>query len=204
MTPIMLATEDELSEVVGQRLVSETAGHLHVCQTFRKRGFGYLKSNMQKFLEISRHTPLVLLTDLDRTECAPSLMKDWLGGRKRYPRFLFRVAVRETESWLLADREAIADFLGVSIGRLPTAPDTLLDPKADLLKLARSSKNRRLKQDLLPAPGSTSKIGLGYNAVLGEFVRTQWSCERAVRHSPSLAKARYRINELADSVRLGE
>lgn len=201
---IMLATEDELSEVVGQRLVSETAGHLQVCQTFRGRGFGYLKSNMQKFLEISRHTPLVLLTDLDRAECAPSLMKDWLGGRERYPHFLFRVAVRETESWLLADREAVADFLGVSIGRLPTAPDTLQDPKAELLKLVRSSKKRGLKSDLLPAAGSTARIGLGYNAVLGAFVRTQWSCERAVCHSPSLAKARYRIKELADSVRTGE
>jgi hypothetical protein len=200
MMRVVLATEDELSETIGQRLI-ESSGHLQVCQTLRKQGFGYLKSNMPKFREISRHTPLLLLTDLDRAECAPSLIKDWLGGRKLEPGLLFRVAVRETESWLLADKEAMAELLKLGVSRLPANPDTLQDPKAKLLQLVREGKNRSLKNDLLPSPGSTSKIGLGYNAVLSHFVRTRWCGERAAQNSPSLAKARRRIDELADSAK---
>ncbi|TAN52447.1 MAG: hypothetical protein EPN21_03975 [Methylococcaceae bacterium] len=129
MKPIALATEDALSEEIGKRLVAETGSRLQVHQTFRKQGFGYLKSNLQRFREVSRQMPLILLTDLDRATCAPSLIND-----------------------------------------------------------------------LLPKPGSTSPIGLGYNAVLGDFIRTQWNGERAVHHSPSLAQARVRIKALADSV----
>lgn len=200
MTPIALATEDELSEEIGKRLVAETGNRLRVHQVFRKQGFGYLKSNLQKFREVSSQMPLILLTDLDRAACAPSLLKDWLKGQVLPPHFLFRVAVRETESWLLADREAVAAFLGLAIKLLPEAPDALPDTKVELLKLVRRSKKRDLKQDLLPKSGSTAPIGLGYNTVLGDFIRAQWSGERAAHHSPSLAQARIRIKALADSV----
>lgn len=200
MTPIMLATEDELSEAVGHKLIAESGDYLIVSQTFRRGGFGYLKTNLHKFFAIAQHAPLMLLTDLDQSECAPSLIAAWLKDKVPPRQLFFRVAVRETESWLLADREAVAALLGLAVGRIPRAPDLLPDPKAELLKLANSSKKRQLKRDLLPEIGSTAKIGLGYNAVLCEFVRTQWSGERASHGSPSLARTRKCINELANSL----
>jgi hypothetical protein len=197
MTEVALATEDELSEVVGFRLV-EDAGHvLRVSQTFRKNGQGYLKANIGKFREVSQHIPLILLTDLDRVECPPSLIREWGSGHPFPEGFVFRVAVRETESWLLADREAMADFLGVALNRIPVAPDNSMDAKETLLALVRRCKNRSLKKDLLPEPGAPSKVGLGYNAVLGDFVRMRWSVDRAAAQSPSLARARLRIKQLA-------
>jgi len=45
------------------------------------------------------------------------------GSRSRgHPNFLFRVAVREVEAWLLAHREGIARFLGISEHLVPLMP----------------------------------------------------------------------------------
>lgn len=200
MTEIALATEDELSEVVGFRLVGEVGQALRIGLRFRKGGQGYLKANIGKFCEIARYTPVILFTDLDRTECPPTLLRAWVGDQPLPEHFVFRVAVRETESWLLADREALADFLGVALNRVTQSPDELADPKEALLALIRGCRNRGLKRDLLPEAGSSSKIGLGYNAVLGSFVRTNWNVDRAAANSPSLARAKLRIKQLADSL----
>lgn len=200
MTEVALATEDELSEVVGVHLIGESGQSIRVGQKFRKNGQGYLKANLDKFCEIARFAPLILFTDLDRTECPPSLIRSWMGNQQFPDDFLFRVAVRETESWLLADREAIADFLGIAVNRIPVAPDELANPKEELLTLIRRCRNRGLKRDLLPDPGSPSKVGLSYNAVLGDFVRTRWNIGHAADRSPSLARARHRIKQLADSL----
>lgn len=200
MTEVALATEDELSEVVGFRLVGETGQALRISQRFRKNGQGYLKTNIGKFCEIARFTPVILFTDLDRIKCPPSLIQAWVGNQPFPDHLVFRVAVRETESWLLADREALADFLGIALNRVSQSPDELADPKEELLTLARRCRNRGLKRDLLPETGSPSKVGLGYNAVLCNFVRTHWDIDRAAAQSPSLARARYRIKQLTDSL----
>ena len=200
MTEIALATEDELSEVVGFRLIGETGQALRISQRFRKNGQGYLKTNIGKFCEIARFTPVILFTDLDRIECPPALVQTWVGNQPLPEYFVFRVAVRETESWLLADREALADFLGIALSRVSRSPDELADPKEALLALIRRCRNRGLKRDLLPETGSPSKVGLGYNAVLGNFVQTNWNIDRAAANSPSLARARHRIKQWADSL----
>lgn len=200
MTEIALATEDELSEVVGFRLVGEAGQNLQIGLKFRRSGQGFLRANIGKFCEIARRTPVILFTDLDRVECPPALIRAWIDNRPFPEHFVFRVAVRETESWLLADREALADFLGVTLNRVAQSPDELADPKEALLALIRRCRNHGLKRDLLPEAGSPSKVGLGYNAVLGSFVRTNWNIDRAAANSPSLERARLRIKQLADSL----
>jgi hypothetical protein len=110
---------------------------------------------------------------------------------------LFRIAVRETESWVLSDRMAFARFLGVAPAGIPNNPDDLSsDPKVALLKLVRRSSNRELKHDILPPRGSTSPVGLGYNSQLIRFVRSHWKSDRAAKHSPSLSRALIRVQEL--------
>jgi hypothetical protein len=94
-----------------------------------------------------------------------------------------------TESWLLSDRGAFAAFIGLPVATVPVQPDELADPKAALLKLVRKSKHRDLKQDILPARGISSPVGLGYNDRLVHFVREQWDSQRAAQVSPSLARA---------------
>src|SRR5471032_291896 len=113
MRSVVLASEDALSEAVGRRLVEETGSDLAVTQLLRRGGFGYLRSRIRNFCELARRTPVLLLTDLDREECPANLIADWLRRDAIPEQLLFRVAVRQVESWLLADRDGIARLLKV-------------------------------------------------------------------------------------------
>jgi hypothetical protein len=194
---INLATEDVLSETVGIKLISELGASFEVGSKFGRKGNGYLRSNLTKFLEIARYEYLFLLTDLDWVTCAPSLISSWAQDQIVPEKLLLRVAVREVESWLLADREAIASFLSCSEAKLKDPPDSLSDPKQALLQLAKKSP-RAIRSELVAEHGAIASQGLGYNQLLGEFVRNSWSPERAAERSNSLFRARRRLHELID------
>ena len=89
---------------------------------------------------------------------------------------------------MLADRPALADFLGISTGKVPDRPDELADPKAALLDLVRKSKRRELRQEILPKTGESSPVGLGYNDQWCRFVRDHWEIGRAAKSSPPLVR----------------
>ncbi|MFP4390211.1 MAG: hypothetical protein ACLFPR_14855, partial [Desulfococcaceae bacterium] len=110
-------------------------------------------------------------------------------------RLLFRVAVREVESWLLADPEGLAGFLGISRAKIPPEPDQLPEAKGSLLSLAINSRKRGLRSEIFPAPGSTAPVGLGHNLQWGRFVRDHRSAPRAAERSPNLKRAWVRILE---------
>jgi len=42
-------------------------------------------------------------------------------------------AVREVEAWLLADAARLGRFLGVPAARIPLSPDTLRNPKQEMV-----------------------------------------------------------------------
>jgi Domain of unknown function (DUF4276) len=193
---IALATEDELSEAVGIRLVAEVASACEVNLKFRRGGYGYLKSKLDSFCQIARRQPLLLLTDLDEMPCAPELIAEWMEGRDHPEKFMFRVAVREVEAWLLADHEAMKGLLGRKITKLPAKPDTLSDPKQTLMKLARKAP-RLVRNDLLREHGALALRGLGYNVRLCAFVRDMWNPERAAVRSDSLRRVRECLRALA-------
>ena len=119
MLEVALATEDELSEVVGQKLVNDAGAGLTVTLRLRRGGFGYLRSRMRNFCELARRMPVLLLTDLDTAQCPMTLIGAWSRNNAVPDRLIFRVAVRQVESWLLADRESIANLLKVSLRRCP-------------------------------------------------------------------------------------
>ena len=198
MRPVVLATEDALSEAVGQRIVEDAGSGLAVTQLLRRGGFGYLRSRMRNFCQIARHTPVLLLTDLDTEECPAALIEDWSRRDVIPKQLLFRVAVRQVESWLLADRDGMARLLKVSVRQLPSDPDALPDAKRSLLQLAQRAP-RAVREDLVAESGAVAMQGLGYNAVLSKFVRTSWAPSQAVRRSNSLARACMRLTELAET-----
>lgn len=163
----------------------------------RQIGNGYLRARIRNFNEIARYDPVLVLTDLDTAICPATLQKVWLSRLPHpSPSLLLHVAVREIESWLLADHDAVVALLGKSVRpRLAEQPDVLADPKAFLLKLARHAP-RAVRQDLLPEPGAIASKGLGYNERLCELVRTSWLPRRAAARSPSLHRTLGRIQEL--------
>lgn len=196
MRSLALATEDELSEAVGLKLVDTLEADLAVSLKFRRNGFGYLKSKMRNFCELARRMPVLLLTDLDTARCPMTLIKDWSRNDTVPSGLVFRVAVRQVESWLLADRESMADLLGVNMRQLPASPENLADAKRFLLQLANKAP-RSVRDELLASKGAAARQGLGYNALLSDFVRLKWNPDRAATRSDSLKRARRRLSELA-------
>ncbi|PIA67571.1 DUF4276 family protein [Pseudomonas sediminis] len=198
MTGIALATEDYLSEIVCLRLLKELEGKLTPQLLLRKGGSGYLKSNIRKWCELSNTLPVLILTDLDNTKCPLLLIQSWLEKDKKPDNLLIRVAVREIESWLIADHEAIQDFLN-SKERLSVKPDEIQDPKQYLLNLAKKAP-RQIRDDLVQVNKGSIRQGLGYNNLLAKFVTETWDPERAAARSPSLAKARMRLSDLSSKL----
>ena len=99
------------------------------------------------------------------------------------------LAVRMIEAWLLADRTAFANFLGVSHRLVPLQPDLETDPKSVTVALAGRSRSRMIRADLVPPDESTSRVGKNYTGRLTEFVQSQWKITRARQSSPSLDRA---------------
>jgi len=196
MARICLATEDSLSEAIAHRMVAQVCPDFEVGPCFRKHGFGYLKANIEKFCKVAERSPLLLITDLDKAQCAAALVSNWMGTKGQPENLIFRVAVRETEAWLLADHIGMKSLLGKGANKLPREPDRLPDPKRELLTLAAKAP-RDVQHDLLPEPGAVASQGLGYNHRMGEFVRNDWDPQRASMYSDSLRRALERLNELS-------
>ncbi|MDT8363187.1 MAG: hypothetical protein RQ714_00860 [Nitrosomonas sp.] len=197
---VALATEDELSEAVGVKLLSGypvLAGSSPLL--LRKNGFGYLRSRMDSWRQMANRQLVIVLTDLDRAACPLDLLEDWLGAEKRCPEnLLLRIAEREVESWLLADHQALEKLIG-NKGRLPVDPDDLPDPKRHLLGLAQKAP-RAVREDLIAQQGAVAKQGIGYNRRLVDWVQAEWSPERGAARSPSLLRARNAVREAANRV----
>ena len=199
MIGVALATEDALSEALGCRLLKEAIIRIRVDLLLRRQGVGYLRSRLRNWQEMARNgQPVVLITDLDRTPCAPQLVREWLGTAAPLQNLVIRVAVREAESWLLADHEGMQSLLGQRC-RPPRFPDELRDPKDRLLELAKKGP-RAVRDQVVRVKGAKARQGIGYNRCLSEFVASIWSPVRAEKRSPSLRSARQRIDELATRI----
>jgi hypothetical protein len=194
MAYINLATEDALSEAIAEKLI-KTLTNFNIQERLGRRGNGHLKTNLKSYMEIARHTPLLLLTDLDQAICAPSLSNEWLSSININPpsNFLFRIATREIESWLLADFDGCRILFGTN--KVPSNPDQLNDPKAELLRFA-SRARREIRDDLVKKIGPTISKGLGYNVRLRAFVLNNWNPLEAAVNSPSLERTCIRLREL--------
>ena len=193
ITNVILAVEDELSESISTRIL----GHFDIGIRYTIRGKGNV-SLRQKAPELNRSangTAIFLLTDLDSPrDCPPGLVRSWIRGALD-PRFFFRVAVMEVESWIMADRAGFANFLSIPLHRIPSPTDDILNPKEFLLSLARRSKKKTVREALVPAQDATLSIGNEYNTLLSEFVRDHWDLERAASVSPSLKRTVDRIRQ---------
>jgi hypothetical protein len=191
---IVIAVEDSLSEAVVKRLLREYGNQAISCRVMGNQGVGWLKARTQQFLNASKSIPHIVLIDLDTGNCAPGLLQEWF-GRKKSPYLLVRVAVREVEAWLLADRSGFARFAGTTAKKLPLDADSIADPKQYLINVFRSGKKQRIASEIVPEIGSTAKVGFGYNRHLCRFVEEEWSVDNAIEHSASLRRTVIRLRE---------
>lgn len=190
--PLHLVFEDTLSEIAMHKIVAGT-NRFTVGYSYSEGGFGYIKRNIRGFNEAARGCPFFVLTDLDSTHCAPTLIRDWLTVPK-HENLIFRVAVREVEAWVLADIEGFSDFTGISRTNFHDNPEDIDNPKEELMRLIMKCRKRSLREDILPKD-QFAKIGPNYNGRLGEFVSTHWNIARAADRSDSLNRALQLLNE---------
>jgi hypothetical protein len=159
------------------------------------QGKDRLLKQLSAYNQAAKLAPWVVLVDLDRDgECAPSCCRKWL--RRPAPGMCFRIVVRAVEAWLLADREELARFLGISVSPVPRQPETIDDPKQAMVGLARRSRKRKLREDIVPESGSGRAIGPRYSGRLIEFVNGYWRPDVAARLSDSLRRCRIRLRSI--------
>ena len=194
-TTLRLVVEGRLDEAIGRRLVSECG--LAVGRVYGRTGWSYIRSVLPSFNQAAPFAPCLAMVDFMDTElpCPASVISQWTPDR--HPNLIFRVVVRELESWLLADRRGIARFLRIPAARVPAAPEEEDDPKRTLVNLARGSSSRRVRDALVPARGASAVVGPDYNAELERFIRGEWSPAAARASAPSLDKCMLRLAELA-------
>jgi len=181
------AVEGIVDEAVLRRLLQEldaTPGPIHIAG-----GKSRLRDRISGYNQAARHQPWVVLVDLNHEAvCAPELRVSWFPAVNEF--MCFRVAVRETEAWLLADQQRIAQFLDVSVRRIPSLPDELDDPKAAVVDLARRSGRRDIREDMVPRPRSRRSEGPAYASRLIEFAQQLWRPTVAESRSDSLRRCR--------------
>ena len=187
MITLNLVFEDILSEQVMFRILERFGNKYFIANSYAGNGSGYIKKGISGFNQASKFNPFFVLTDLDTYLCPSGLINDWLKVQKE-SNLIFRVAIREVESWLLADRKGISDFMGVDLKQIPIRSELLTDPKRSLISIATISKKRNIREDLVPK-NNNATIGPNYNGRLTNFVLNFWSIDDAMKNSTSLARA---------------
>lgn len=188
--PIRMAVEDALSEAVLRRALADRPVRYEVGAVYSHGGSGYLRKQATAFNNAAKAGPFILLTDLDQHGCPPELVTTWLAGRPKHNSFLFRVAVREVESWLLGDMAHLKSFLHLKGVPAAAAPEALLDPKQTLLRLSLRSRVRRIREAIVWRDDKSGRLfqGPDYNGVLAEFVTKHWKPSVARSACPSLGR----------------
>jgi hypothetical protein len=191
--PLIGAVEGAVDEEVLRRLAAEVGAEL--ADVVGLQGKGYLLQHLRGYNQAAQRTPWVVLVDLDRdAECAAAARERWLPDPA--PQMCFRVDVQAVEAWLLADREKLAGFLGVSAALVPKQPEALADPKRKVVGLARRSRKRAIREGMVPEPKSGQATGPEYARLLMGFVAKDWRPAVAARNADSLRRCRERMQEL--------
>jgi len=181
--PVLLEGDTDVPVV---RRLFEFIG-LEMGTVYGLRGKNWLDQRLNAYNKAARHRTWFALRDLNGdATCAPGLVAGILPERSRG--MCLRIAVRAMESWLLADRQRMAHFLRVPIARMPGDPDDVDNPKLEVVNLARRSRKRDIRIDMVPRPGTTARVGPAYSARIIEFAMRVWRPDIAQESSPSLAR----------------
>lgn len=195
---VALAGEGPTDLAVMRRLLSEAqleAGDV-LWGAGRSTGKQGLLQRLQGYAAGALHgRAFFVMLDLDGDAPCPSALLAQLRAAA-HPRLCLRVAVRAVESWLIADRDALAGHLAIDARRLEGDPEALADPKRRIVDACQHSRRAHIRKGLCPRPDSGRAEGPDYAEVLTAFACCAWSPERAAAASASLAQARQALGRL--------
>lgn len=182
-----------MDEAIVRTLLEHTgreAGTIYV-----QGGKPKLLAKLAGFNAAARFSPWIVVIDLNGdAECAPDFVSETIPAPSA--NMIFRVAVRQAEAWLMADREGLAHYLRVSQALVPKDPEAEVDAKRTMVNVARASRDRRVRQDMVPTPGGGRKTGPNYAGRLIEFATRRWRPDVAAERADSLSRC---LRRLADS-----
>ncbi len=188
---VNILVEGIADEPVAKKLLKHVG--LEVGITYGRKGKSYVLERATVYNKAASRAPWFVLVDLDMdTRCASEALATWLPEPTNGMRF--RIAVRAVEAWLIADRESMASFLSVSLAKIPHQVDRETNPKLALISIARTSRNKSVREDIVPRDGSGAKVGPLYVARLTDFTENHWRPDEGARHSESLRRC---INALS-------
>lgn len=181
-----IAVEGDPDEIVARRLVDLAGGE--VTDVYGKQGDDFIRERITGYNAAAKFSPWFVLVDLDlKADCAPELRREWLPTSATG--LCFRIAVRSIEAWFMADGEKLASFLRVSRDHIPVDVEGVRRPKQRMISIVRESNSRRIREDMIPQPGSGRNQGRLYPARLSEFARDHWRPEVAADNCDSLSRA---------------
>jgi hypothetical protein len=182
--PITVAVEGRCDAAVAKRLLKSLGLEQGPVYELSKQRLDVRLSGYNK---AAVWQPWLVLRDLDSdAPCAGAVVRKLLPQPSRYMHF--RLAVKEVESWLLADAERIASFLAIPRDLVPREPDALPTPKKTLVELAACSRSGDIRKGMVPRPGLSVVVGPEYSERVVEFAGGLWRPLIAARYSPSLAR----------------
>lgn len=185
MMPVNVLVEGMTDEPVAKKLLSHVG--LEIGTIYGRKGKSHLLERVSIYNKAAHIAPWFVLVDLDGdAQCPSQAIIQWLPKPAHGMRF--RIAVRSIEAWLMADRESIASFLAVSLSKIPHRVDLDPNPKQALINIARTSRNKSVREDIVPRQGSGAKVGPLYVARLTDFTENHWRPTEGEKHSESLRR----------------
>lgn len=197
---MFILAEDQLGAELVSRLCADILQVPDAIVLNHDGGIGSVRSKFSSANQLAEREYVICMVDLDQNNCIVGFRDDFLSRTAQTTlasNMLFVAAVREAESWILADVNGLAQFLAISPAKIdPNSENNTLDPKEYLLNLAKSSRDQRLKSAILP--NGNSKIGLGYNREMTGFVREQWDPIAASGNNASLHRLIQKLRLIAE------
>jgi len=203
---VFIVGEDPVTYAIIKRMLAHCSQDFEIISELPARG-GQIKSKINEFNALAAHTPVILLTDLDATICAPEL-KGQLINQIQNINFIFNVAVDEAEAWLMADRVGFSGYLGVDIDEIPQPAQKKQGGRIALTEmdfrykssmfltheLIKKSRKKELILQLTPKEGASK--GPEYNNGILPFIQEKWNIQNARENSDSLSRMISRLLKL--------
>lgn len=191
---VNILVEGPTDEAVAQQLIVHAG--LRPGNTYGKRGINYIRRRIGSFNQAAKGSPFLALVDFMDTncDCPPEVASAFLPDRN--PSLIIRAVVPELEGWLLADSENLSRFLSVPRSKFPQLPEDVRDAKAELISIARVSRNAGTRHAFVPAPGSTARVGRLYSSELIRFIKDYWNIDSARRKAKSLDRCLRALQEI--------
>lgn len=185
MVQVSILVEGRTDEHVAKRLLEYV--DMEIGTVYGRQGKPHLLKHLPNYNKAAQRLPWFTLVDLDTSHPCPSqALNFWLPTPAS--KMCCRVVVHAIETWLMADKDQMAQFLAVSPSRFQHITDTEPNPKLALINIARSSRSNSVREDIVPRQSSGATEGPLYTARLTEFTDKYWRPHIAMQYSDSLRR----------------